>query len=72
MNQRVAQMLLKRLGYRADCVADGIECIRSLERRPYDVVLMDLSVRARARRCHTTLQIYNCQQSTIPSKVSLT
>jgi CheY-like chemotaxis protein len=44
VNQRVATLLLKRLGYMADCVADGLECIKALERRSYHVVLMDLQV----------------------------
>ena len=34
--------MLKRLGYRADYVANGIEALQALERQPYDVVLMDV------------------------------
>ncbi|GAQ81700.1 Sensory transduction histidine kinase [Klebsormidium nitens] len=44
VNQRVAILLLKRLGYTADCVADGLECIQALQTRPYHVVLMDLQM----------------------------
>lgn len=32
----------KKLGYKADVVANGIETLQSLERQHYDVVLMDL------------------------------
>ena len=42
INQRVALMLLQRLGYRADAVADGAEALEALRRARYDVVLMDL------------------------------
>jgi CheY-like chemotaxis protein len=35
-------MMLKRLGYKADAVANGIEVLSALERRQYDVVLMDV------------------------------
>ncbi len=32
------------MGYRADVAANGIEVIESLERQPYDVVLMDVQM----------------------------
>jgi PAS domain S-box-containing protein len=44
MNQKVALRLLERLGYRADVAANGLEAIEALERRPYDVVLMDVQM----------------------------
>jgi PAS domain S-box-containing protein len=42
VNQRVASLLLERLGYRADVVGNGLEVLDALRRQPYDVVLMDL------------------------------
>ncbi|MCL2931271.1 MAG: response regulator [Trichodesmium sp. MAG_R03] len=44
VNQKVAVHLLKRIGYRADVVANGIEVLDALERVPYDVILMDLEM----------------------------
>ena len=41
-SQKVAIQMLKRFGYRADVVSNGIEVLQALERQPYDVVLMDL------------------------------
>jgi CheY-like chemotaxis protein len=41
-SQKVALQMLKRLGYRADVAANGIEALQALERQSYDVVLMDL------------------------------
>jgi CheY-like chemotaxis protein len=41
-SQKVAQQMLKKLGYRADTVANGIEACQALERQHYDVVLMDV------------------------------
>jgi CheY-like chemotaxis protein len=43
-NQRVLVEMLKRLGYRADAVADGREVIQALERQNYDLVLMDIKM----------------------------
>jgi CheY-like chemotaxis protein/HPt (histidine-containing phosphotransfer) domain-containing protein len=40
-NQRVAQGILQKLGFRADVVANGREAIQSLKSIPYDLVLMD-------------------------------
>ena len=44
MNQKVALRLLERLGYGADVASNGLEAIEALERRPYDVVLMDVQM----------------------------
>jgi signal transduction histidine kinase/DNA-binding response OmpR family regulator len=43
-NQKVLVEMLKRMGYRADAVADGREVIEALERRPYDLVFMDVKM----------------------------
>jgi PAS domain S-box-containing protein len=41
INQKVAQSLLGKLGYKADVVANGLEAVKSLEMIRYDLVLMD-------------------------------
>jgi two-component system sensor histidine kinase/response regulator len=41
VNQEVAQGLLRKIGYRADVVADGTEVLEALRRIRYDVILMD-------------------------------
>ncbi len=41
-SQKVAKQMLKRLGYRADVVANGIEALQALGRQHYDLVLMDI------------------------------
>ena len=44
VNQRVAQHLLSRLGYRTDVVGNGLEVLEALDRQPYDIVLMDVQM----------------------------
>ncbi len=41
-NQKVLVEMLKRLGYRADAVADGVEVLQALQIRPYDLIFMDI------------------------------
>lgn len=43
-SQKVAVQMLKRMGYKADVAANGIEALQALERQPYDLVLMDLKM----------------------------
>jgi CheY-like chemotaxis protein len=41
-NQRVVVQLLEKLGYGADVAANGLEALEAIQRRRYDVVLMDM------------------------------
>jgi PAS domain S-box-containing protein len=42
--QKVALQMLKKLGYRADVAANGIEALQALESQHYDIVLMDIKM----------------------------
>jgi signal transduction histidine kinase/DNA-binding response OmpR family regulator len=42
VNQKVALLMLERLGYRADVAADGYEALAAVLRQRYDLVLMDV------------------------------
>lgn len=44
INQKVASHMLRRLGYRADMVANGLEAVEAVRRQTYDVVLMDVQM----------------------------
>lgn len=45
VNQKVALMLLKKLGYgQADCAVNGQEAVRMVQERDYDLVLMDCQI----------------------------
>jgi signal transduction histidine kinase/ActR/RegA family two-component response regulator len=42
LNQKMLLEMLKKMGYRADAVADGREVLQALERQPYDLIFMDI------------------------------
>jgi CheY-like chemotaxis protein len=42
VNQKLAQKILQKMGYRADLAGNGLEAVESVDRQQYDVVLMDL------------------------------
>ena len=44
VNQRVALLMLQRLGYRADLAANGREALEAVQRQRYDLVLMDVQM----------------------------
>ena len=44
VNQKVALLVLEKLGYHADVAANGVEAIAALERQQYDAVLMDVQM----------------------------
>ncbi len=44
INQRVAQLLLGRLGYSVEIANNGIEALESISRHPFDVVFMDVQM----------------------------
>ena len=44
INQKVAVKIIKTLGYGADVVGNGLEAIEALQRKPYDIILMDVQM----------------------------
>ena len=44
VNQRVAQLMLEKLGQNADMVANGMEAVVAAKGRPYDIILMDMQM----------------------------
>jgi CheY-like chemotaxis protein/class 3 adenylate cyclase len=43
-NQKVATLILNRMGYSADIAANGLEAVQAVIRQPYEVILMDVSM----------------------------
>ncbi|MRG91990.1 hybrid sensor histidine kinase/response regulator [Polyangium spumosum] len=44
VNQKVASLLLQRLGYRVDIAANGLEVLEAVTRKEYDLVFMDVQM----------------------------
>jgi CheY-like chemotaxis protein len=43
-NQKLATLVLKQMGYKADLAGNGLEAIQAVERQHYDVILMDVQM----------------------------
>jgi signal transduction histidine kinase/CheY-like chemotaxis protein len=44
VNKKVAQKMLKHLGYKADVASNGVEALNLLEEKRYDLILMDIQM----------------------------
>jgi CheY-like chemotaxis protein len=44
VNQKVELLMLSRLGYSADVAVNGLRAVEAVEKKDYDVVLMDVQM----------------------------
>ena len=44
VNLKVASLMLKNLGYQADLARNGVEAIKALKHKSYDIVFMDIEM----------------------------
>ena len=44
VNQKVALRMLKRIGHEADIANNGVEVLKALEEKRYDIILMDMQM----------------------------
>ena len=44
VNQKVALRMLKRIGHEADIANNGVEVLKALEQKQYDIILMDMQM----------------------------
>ncbi|OUR98453.1 hypothetical protein A9Q84_03310 [Halobacteriovorax marinus] len=44
INQKIAMMLLRKLGYRCDLAENGVEALLALEKSTYDLIFMDMQM----------------------------
>jgi signal transduction histidine kinase/DNA-binding response OmpR family regulator/HPt (histidine-containing phosphotransfer) domain-containing protein len=44
VNQRLALLVLQKMGYRADAVGNGVEVVEAVKRQFYDIIFMDVQM----------------------------
>jgi len=71
VNQRVALMMLQKLGYEARLAENGAEALAALAEQPFDVILMDMEMPV-MDGCEATRRIRQTAGATRPWIVALT
>jgi PAS domain S-box-containing protein len=71
VNQRVATMLLAKLGYQVELAQNGAEAVAALAREPFEVILMDMEMPV-MDGCEATRRIRETGSATRPWIVALT
>jgi CheY-like chemotaxis protein len=42
--QKMALLMIKRLGHKAECVANGLEVLQALDKKNYDMIFLDIQM----------------------------
>jgi len=71
-NQKVALLMLKKLGYKADAVENGQEAVNRLSEQAYDLIFMDIQMPIMDGRTATKIIRENSASKTKPWIVALT
>ena len=45
VNKKLIEKILQKLGYQADTASDGIQVLNCLDKKNYDVILMDIRIK---------------------------
>jgi CheY-like chemotaxis protein len=72
LNRKVELLMLDHLGYKADVAVNGLEVMRALKRKPYDLILMDLRMPEMDGLETTSVIRKRCPEDRQPKIISMT
>jgi CheY-like chemotaxis protein len=71
INQKLLVMMLKMLGYKADAVADGMEVLKQIRKKTYDLILLDIQM-PQLDGVETVQELIKMQLKNMPRIIAIT
>lgn len=71
INQKLLVMMLKMLGYKADAVSDGMQVLQRIQKKTYDLILLDIQM-PKLDGVETVHELLKMQLKNMPRIIAIT